>query len=51
MVHEFGHTLGLHDFYDDKKMDHSNPVMNTSYEISDEDIEQLEAMYFHHDSH
>ena len=50
-LHEFGHTLGLHDFYNDGTMDHLDAVMNTSYEIQDEDIAQLEAIYFHHSPH
>ena len=51
MLHEFGHTLGLHDFYGDPTMDHFDAIMNTSYEIQDEDIAQLEAIYFHHSPH
>ena len=51
MLHEFGHTLGLHDFYNDRTMDQLDAVMNTSYEIQDEDIAQLEAIYLHHSPH
>lgn len=51
MVHEFGHALGLDDFYADKTMDHLDAVMNGSLEIRDEDMAQLKAIYFHHDPH
>ncbi len=51
MVHDFGHALGLDDFYAVKTMDHLDAVMNGSLEIRDEDIAQLKAIYFHHDPH
>ena len=51
MLHEFGHTLGLHDSYNDPTMDDLDAVMNTSYEIRDEDIEQLRAIYLLHTPH
>ena len=47
MLHEFGHTLGLHDSYNDPTMDDLDAVMNTSYE----DIEQLRAIYLLHTPH
>lgn len=50
MTHEFGHTLGLHDFYNDPKMDHLDAVMNSFDEIQREDEKQLEAIYAYHDS-
>ena len=51
MLHEFGHTLGLHDFYNDPTMDDLDAVMNTSYVIHAEDIKQLEAIYLLHNPH
>ena len=53
MLHEFGHTFGLHDFYDDPTMDHLDAVMNDPYTNKTptaEDIAQLRAMYALHDS-
>ena len=50
MIHEFGHTLGLHDFYNDPTMEHLTAVMNTHSLIEDEDEKQLEAIYAYHDS-
>ena len=50
MLHEFGHALGLHDFYDDPTMDRLDAVMNTSFEIRDEGLAQLWAIYAVHDS-
>ena len=50
-VDEFGHTLGLHDFYRDVRMDHLNAVMNIGAEITDEDIAQLRAIYLLHRAH
>ena len=51
MLHEFGHALGLHDFYADASMDHLDAVMNTDNGIRVEDIEQLRAIYLLHSSH
>ena len=52
MLHEFGHTLGLPDFYSDTTgLEGLDAVMNTSNEIQDEDIAQLEAIYLHHSPH
>lgn len=50
MTHEFGHTLGLHDFYNDRTMDHLTAVMNTHSVIEGEDEKQLRAIYAYHDS-
>ena len=53
MLHEFGQTLGLHDFYDDPTMDHLDAVMDDPYANKTptaEDIEQLKAIYALHDS-
>ena len=56
MLHEFGHTLGLHDFYDDKDF-YDRPeridliaIMGTGKAIHPEDIAQLKAIYLLHDS-
>ncbi len=51
LLHEFGHTLGLHDFYGDDTMDHLNAVMNRSHTIEDEDKTQLRAIYRDHGRH
>ncbi len=54
VLHEFGHTLGLPDFYGDTKTDLDNlidAVMHTGYEIHEEDIEQLRAIYLLHNPH
>lgn len=53
VTHEFGHTLGLPDFYDNNEpiMHHVVGVMNRATVITDEDIEQLRAIYFAHDKH
>ena len=50
MTHEFGHTLGLYDFYNDRTMDHLTAVMNTHSVIEGEDEKQLRAIYAYHDS-
>ena len=52
MMHEFGHTFGLHDFYDDTTMDHLAAVMNDPYTNKTptaEDIAQLRAIYAVHE--
>ena len=66
MLHEFGHTLGLKDFYNDTetglngylngvKLPNAamlkNAVMDTGFVINGEDIKQLEAVYLLHDPH
>ena len=54
MLHEFGHALGLPDFYADATTGLkglSDAVMHTGYEIHDEDIEQLRAIYLLHNPH
>ena len=52
MLHEFGHTLGLPDFYNDATgLKHLDAIMNMSYVIEDEDIAQLRAIYLLHSSH
>ena len=52
MLHEFGHTLGLPDFYDDRTgLRDLEGVMKGSFEIQDEDIEQLKAIYLLHSRH
>ena len=53
MLHEFGHTFGLDDFYDDPTMDHLDAVMNDPYTNKTptaEDIAQLRAIYALHGS-
>ena len=50
MLRDFGHTLGLHEFYADTTMDHTmdnlNAVMNTCYcEPQAYDIVALMALY------
>ena len=51
MLHEFGHTLGLPDFYEHPLMSRWDGVMNSSHQILYEDIEQLKAIYIFHNSH
>ena len=51
MLHEFGHTLGLPDFYEDASMEHLDAVMSRSAKVMDEDIAQLRAIYLLHSSH
>ena len=54
MLHEFGHTLGLSDFYLDDKtelVDLPNAVMHMGFVITGEDLKQLEAIYLLHDPH
>ena len=57
-LHEFGHTLGLHDFYDDKTMVDLPSVMGKpDYDnlrniwIEHHDLEQLRAIYLLHSPH
>ena len=50
-LHEFGHTLGLPEFYDDSSMDHLSAVMNLSLTIEEEDMAQLRAIYLLHEKH
>ena len=55
MLHEFGHPLGLSDFYDDTTgLKNVTAIMNKHWvaqEIKDEDIEQLKAIYILHTKH
>ena len=51
MLHEFGHTLGLHDFYNDTTMEHLDAIMNGKDQITAENLEQLRAIYFRHSKH
>ena len=61
MLHEFGHTLGLPDFYSgstsenyDSRLSLLTAIMNKYWvakEIKDEDIEQLRAIYGLHTKH
>ena len=53
MRHEFGHTLGLPDFYQDETgLDLLKAVMGlNSDDIEDQDIEQLKAIYRLHGQH
>ena len=53
MKHEFGHTLGLPDYYDNRRpiMDFLDAVMNIGNDITDEDTEQLRAIYQRHSAH
>ena len=66
MIHEFGHTLGLPDFYADEttglngflngvKLPNAamlkDAVMDTGNVINDEDIKQLRAIYLLHTAH
>lgn len=54
MLHEFGHTLGLSDFYLDTKtglIGLTNAVMYEGYEIHEEDIERMRAIYSLHTPH
>ncbi len=50
-LHEFGHTLGLPEFYDDPSTSHLSAVMNNSLTIEDEDLAQLRAIYLLHNAH
>ncbi len=53
MTHEFGHTLGLPDFYRDDETDLDtlpDAVMHSGVGIHKEDEKQLEAIYAYHDS-
>ena len=55
MLHEFGHTLGLHDFYNDPYMENQprfkDAVMHTGATITLEDLAQLKAIYLLHTRH
>ena len=54
MLHEFGHTLGLSDFYLDTSTELiglPNAAMHTGFVITGEDLKQLEAIYLLHDPH
>ena len=56
MIHEFGHTLGVPDFYNDDKhglKDVKNAVMYDPGvgKVTDEDLKQLNAIYRHHIRH
>ena len=55
MLHEFGHTLGLPEFYegaqDDTRMHSLDAVMNKSNAIKAEDRAQLKAIYLLHNPH
>ncbi len=66
MLHEFGHTLGLPDFYSDGTTGLNGfragvmlpnaailrgAVMHTGFVINGEDLKQLEAIYLLHNPH
>ena len=60
MLHEFGHTLGLTDFYSRTRaprldgLDGELAIMNVHWDaksIQDTDIAQLDAIYRRHSSH
>ena len=63
MLHEFGHTFGLSDFYSYPSMDHLPALMNSCDEklegrpensctrITTDDKAQLKAIYLLHDAH
>ena len=53
MTHEFGHTLGLSDFYrdDETQLDGlTHAIMYSGPVIHSDDVKQLEAIYAYHDS-
>ena len=53
MLHEFGHTMGLPNIYEDntglKRRSHA--VMHTGFGMHDEAIMQLRAIYLLHSPH
>ena len=56
MIHEFGHTLGMPDFYNDDKYGLKkvkDAVMNVPSvgRVTDEDLKQLNAIYRYHIAH
>ena len=56
MIHEFGHTLGMPDFYNDDQHGLNtvtDAVMNVPSvgRVTDEDLKQLHAIYRHHTRH
>ena len=52
MIHEFGHTLGQPDFYNDTTgLADLDAIMNRHETMTGEDIEQLKAIYLLHSSH
>ncbi|MYD51356.1 MAG: hypothetical protein F4W93_07715 [Dehalococcoidia bacterium] len=56
MIHEFGHTLGMPDFYNDDKYGLKkvkDAVMNVPSvgRVTDEDLKQLNAIYRYHITH
>ena len=53
MLHEFGHTFGLPDFGNAPTLSGWPAIMSDTHKnkkITDEDIEQLRAIYRVHDS-
>ena len=51
MLHEFGHSMGLPNFYTDDSMNDLDAAMNKSDKVEYQDIEQLRAIYILHTSH
>ena len=52
MLHEFGHALGLHDFYEEPTLNGLLAIMDSvaNKTITAEDLAQLRAIYAVHDS-